>query len=448
MPTRRECITTAGAGITLAMAGCTGSDGTGSNKNTKQKDVDTQAKSQSNNGKPMEIMIAWSGGDGAKAFDAVHKGFQEQYPNVNTKINNNPGGAGTGLATALDTRMFNENPPSTWGFFTGPMLQPYVEAGLMGSITEEVWQKEGLEKVVPDYLQDMCRFENTGYVAVPLEFNRLNNLFYNTSIVEQAGVDPTSLKSPSDLVGAMEKVEQNTDAVGMAQSTKSAWTVMQLWESIYVGENGYDSYQSFLNGNIKENEQQIKTALQVLKDYRPHFTEDAASINFSEAISTFVAKDAAFLNQGAWAVGNFSRAKNYEYQSDWKATPIPGSNDVFMGQNSGFMYPTPNPTPKSTVKWLRYCGSVEAQTRFNAIKGGIPCRNDIKMDGSGEYTFNGYQKSQYQSFKNAKNLTGTIAHNNEVVPEVASNVSGVFSTFAGNWNVNQAYKSLVKAFDV
>ncbi|WP_460921006.1 ABC transporter substrate-binding protein [Salinarchaeum chitinilyticum] len=429
MPTRRQFMTTAGTGIAAAVAGCAGDGGSGS-------------------GGEMEIMIAWSGGDGATAFEAMHDGFTDEYPDVATTINNNPGGAGTGLATALDTRMFNEDPPSTWGFFTGPQLQPFVDGGLMGSITEDVWEEEGLTEVVPEYLQQMCEFESTGYVAVPLEFNRLNNLFYNVDVVEEAGVDPTSISSPTELIDAMDTIESETDANGLATSTQGTWVVLQLWESIYVGENGYDSYQSFLEGNVAENEADVKAALEVLAEYRSYWNDDAASVNFSEAISDFMGGEAAFLNQGAWAVGNFSQSDEFNYDTHWQSTPIPGTDDVFMGQNSGFMYPEPQPTPEATKQWLRYVGSKEAQVRFNAIKGGVPCRNDIEMDGSGEYTFNGYQQTQYEEFLAAQNLTGTIAHNNEVLPQIASNVSGVFSTFKSNWNVDQAYNGLVDAFDV
>lgn len=427
MPTRRTLLTTAASGIAVAVAGCAGGD--------------------DSNGGGMKIMIAWSGGDGADAFDAMHSGFQNEYPAVETTVNNNPGGAGTGLATALDTRMFNEDPPSTWGHFTGSQLKPYVDGGLMGDITEDVWEKEGLVDVIPEYLREMCRFEGTGYVGVPLEFNRLNNLFYNVDIVEQAGVDPT-IASPTELIEAMEQVESETDANGLATSTQNAWVVLQLWECIYVGENGYDSYQSFLDGNIKANEDGVKSALEVLADYRSFWNDDAASVNFSEAISDFMGGKAAFLNQGAWAVGNFNQADDFNYDTHWRSTPIPGTDDVFMGQNSGFMYPEPQSTEDATKDWLRYCASKEAQVRFNAIKGGIPCRNDVEMDSSGEYTFNEYQQAQYEEFLAAENLTGTIAHNNEVLPEVASNVTRVFSTFKDNWDIDQAYRGLVDAFDV
>lgn len=424
-------MTGAGTALSIAFAGCSGGDGNGGGTKFNE----------------MEIMTAWASGDGGAAFDALHKGFQNKYPKIKTSINDNPGGAGTGLATALDTRMFNNNPPSTWGFFPGPSLTPYADADLLGSITESVWKKRNLSDVVPEYLKSLNYFENIGHIGVPLEFNRINNLFYNVNLVEKAGIDPASISSPTELIEAMKQVEDSTDAVGMAQSTKSPWTVFQLWESMLVSEYGYDVYTSYINGDVAKHKKEIKGTLQLLADYRKFFNEDAGSINFTEAASTFISGEAAFFNQGDWAVGNFDQANDFKYDSDWQHVAFPGSSDVFLGQNSSFMYPSNNPSPEATVRWLRWCGTKEGQIRFNAIKGGVPCRTDAPMDDE-DYSFNAHQKFQYEAFQNASNLNGTIAHNNVVVPQIKSDMYSVFSTFKGSWNVDKAYNGMVDAFDV
>jgi glucose/mannose transport system substrate-binding protein len=446
MPSRRQFVTAAATVGTVSLAGCSGGSGDGDSNGDGSSDGGGGGDG-GGSGQEMEIMIAWTGEDGAAGFDALHEGFKSEHPDVDTVINDNPGGAGTGLATALDTRMFNEDPPSTWGFFPGPDLTDYAEAGLLGDITEDVWEQANLVEPVPEYIRELCQFEEIGYVAVPIEFNRLNNLFVNVPVVEAAGVDPASVSSPRALLEVMEQIESETDAVGMAQSTQAPWTVLQLWEAIHLGEYSFDTYTSFLDGNVADQESEIKDSLSVIADYSEYFNEDSGSVNFTEATSQFIAGDAAFLHQGDWSVGNFNRADDFAYDDDWLAVPFPGSGDVFMGQNSAFMYPTPNPTPEATKQFLRYAGSVDAQLRFNSLKGGIPCRNDAPMDDE-EWTFNEHQQAQYEDFLNAENLIGTIAHNNVVVPQIASNVSDVFSNFKGSWDVDAAYDGLVDAFDV
>lgn len=433
MPTRRQYLTAASTVATVSIAGCSSDGGNGD--------------SSDGNSETMEIMIAWTGEDGAAGFDAVHEGFQEEYPDVETEINDNPGGAGTGLATALDTRMFNENPPSTWGFFPGPDLTDYAEGDLLGDITENVWEEEGLDEVIPEYISNLCQFDNIGYIAVPIEFNRLNNLFYNVPVLEEAGIDPASISSPSDILSVMEQIEASTDTVGLAQSAQAPWTIMQLWETVFLAEYGFDSYTSFLDRNVEENEDEIRDTLQIVADYTEYTNEDSGSVDFTEATSKFIGGETAFLHDGDWAVGNFSRADDFEYGDDWQAVPFPGSDDVFMGQCSAFMYPANNPTPESTKNWLQYAGTVDAQIRFNSMKGGVPCRDDAPMDDD-DWSFNDHQKSQYEDFLGASNLIGTIAHNNVVVPQIASNVSDVFSSFAGSWDVDTAYNGLVDSFDI
>jgi len=57
--------------------------------------------------------------------------------------------------------------------------------------------------------------QNGSYRAVPLGSHRLNCLFYNVSVVEDAGIDVDSLNSPSALIDAFETVSSETDAIPM-----------------------------------------------------------------------------------------------------------------------------------------------------------------------------------------------------------------------------------------
>lgn len=120
---------------------------------------------------------------------------------------------------------------------------------------------------------------------------------------------------------------------------------------------------------------------------------------------------------------------------------------MFLGQCSSHFFPSNNPSPEATIRWLRWTGTKEAQIRFNSLKGGVPCRNDAPMDDD-EFPFSDHQKSQYEDFLNAENLNGTIAHNNVVVPQISSNMYDAFSTFKGSYDVDQAYQGTVDAFDV
>ncbi|WP_124195984.1 ABC transporter substrate-binding protein [Natrarchaeobius chitinivorans] len=443
MPTRREYVSGVGAITAVAIAGCSDDGGNGNGNG----DTDADTGNGDASGEDLEIMIAWTGEDGGQGFENLHEGFQEEYPDVETVVNDNPGGAGTGLQTALDTRMFDNDPPGTWGFFPGPDLTDYAEGGLLGDVSEEVWEEEGLEEPIPEYLSDLCYFDEIGYVAVPIEFNRLNNLFYNVEIVEEAGVDPEAIETPSDLTDAMAQVESETDAVGIAQSTQEPWTVLQLWETVLLGEYDFETYTSYIDGEIESIEDEVRDTLEIVVDYTDYNNPDAGSVDFTEATSQFIGEEAAFLHDGQWAVGNFTRADDYEYDEDWHAVAYPGSEDVFMGQCSAFMYPADNPAPEAAINWLRYTGTNDAQIRFNSAKGGIPCRDDAPIDDD-EWEFSEHQQVMYDDFLEADNLTGTISHNNVTLPQISTNVYDVFSAFSGTWDVDDTYEGLVDAFDI
>jgi len=66
--------------------------------------------------------------------------------------------------------------------------------------------------------------QNGSYRAVPLGSHRLNCLFYNVSVVEDAGIDVDSLNSPSALIDAFETVSSETDAIPMTHRMSGTWT--------------------------------------------------------------------------------------------------------------------------------------------------------------------------------------------------------------------------------
>ncbi|TKX51886.1 carbohydrate ABC transporter substrate-binding protein, partial [Halorubrum sp. SP3] len=79
-----------------------------------------------------------------------------------------------------------------------------------------------------------------------------NCLFYNTSVVEEAGVDPDSLTSVSALIDALETVQSETDAIPMTHGASGTWTTTQLFASTMLGQEGYDAYMSFIDGSPDE----------------------------------------------------------------------------------------------------------------------------------------------------------------------------------------------------
>ncbi len=389
----------------------------------------------------LEIVHWWTAGGEKQALNALIEGFEKKYPEVQIKNNPAPGGAGSALAAAIKSRVLSNNPPSTFQIWPGEALSPYIEADILTDVSDSVWTEEMQKAYLPGPRKAAKPAGN--FVAVPLDIHRLNNLFYNVKVVESAGIDPKSIQSPAALLDAMKTVEEQTDAVGMAQATSQPWTTLQLWETMLLSQVGAEKYMNFVAGNPKKYEQEIKESLSLLTKYNQYWNKDSASLTWDQANTKVINGKAAFFHQGDWAAGQYEATKNFEYKKDWNQVTFPGSSGIYSIVMDSFVMPKNNPSPEATKKWLKYCGSIDGQKRFNPIKGSIPPRTDVPMEPFGPFL-----KNQFDNFKASNAQPPTIAHGSAVEPEVHSSMDEAFAAFTESWNVEEAYNGIVNAFQV
>jgi len=414
---RRQFVSVAGTAGAAMLAGC---DGDG----------------ESNE---LELVHWWTAGGEEDAIQALIDGYEEEYDYT---VNNNPapGGAGSALDTVIQNRVLNENPPGTFQIWPGKAMNTYLDADVLADIGS-VWTDE-MQSAYQDGVMELAQTDDGTFVAVPVNIHRLNNLFYNVSVVEEAGVDPAGLETPSDVLTAMETVEAETDAAGMAHQTSAQWSTVQLWEDVLVGQTGVDTYLDVLDGNVGANEQAVKDALQTTADYREYFIEDAGSVSWDTGNQSVIQDEAAFLHQGDWAAGQYKSAEDFEYGTDWDYVPFPGTGEIYHVVSDAFVMPQPNPSPDATEAWLSYAGSVEGQIAFNTNKGSIPPRTDVSMDEFGPFL-----TSQSEDFGESSAQPPTIAHGTGVTPTVKGAVEDAFADFIANWNVDDTYSGIESAFN-
>ena len=448
--TRRGYLKVAGAGTIgiTGLAGCMGGGGdedetttSGSDDEENMGDDEETTESSSGDYEDIEVQHWWTGGDGNDAVTALFEGFREEYPEIELEENPVSGGAGENLQTVIKKRVLNDNPPSSWQAWPGKNLQPYVEADKLADIGDSVWSENDMKDAYLEGPKDAAR-PGGDFVTVPINIHRLNNLFYNVEVVEEAGVDPSSIETPSDVVDAMKTVEENTDAVGMAHQTKSAWSTGQLWAQVLLGEHGVETYTAFTEGNVAENEEAVKDALSIVTEYSEYFNGDAGSVSWTEANQKIINGEAAFFHQGDWAAGMYRGQDGFEFEDDWYQVAFPGTEGVYALNMDSFPFPKNNPSPEATEKFLRYCGSVDAQERFNPKKGSIPPRTDVPDDEFGPFL-----GRQMDDFANSDDQVPSIQHGLAIAPDPLSNFGDAMSNFVSNWDVDDAYDQLEQAFN-
>ena len=422
---RRTVLTTTSAAAVAGLAGCSGGGGGGSG-----------GSDGSGGGNELELLHAWSSGDGNAAIAALIEGFQEEHPDVEFAEEPVDGAARSNLDQVVLNKLQANDPPSTFQTWPGNTLAKFD--GAYEDIEDDVWD----EDLKGNYLagpQEQAQY-NGSYVTVPLNIHRINNLFYNTAVLEEAGVDPESLSSPSDVVDACETIAAETDAVPFAQQTSGSWSTVQLWETILLGQAGIDGYEAFTGGNGDTGA--VESALQSVVNLSEYYPSDSSSISFTEANTMVMDGDAAFIHQGDWAAGAYSNADDFSYGDDWGQVTYPGTSGSYLLNMDSFPYLANNPSPEATKQFLSYCGSAEGQVLFNAEKGSIPPRSDADVS-----SLNTFQQDQFEDFNAADNQPPSVQHGLAVSPGVSTNISSAFSGFLEDYDAAATAEALINAFN-
>lgn len=414
--TRRTVLRGAGAAGTaglVGLAGCAGGGGGGSDE-------------------PLEVLHGWTGGDGKKAVNSLTDAFKEAHPDMAAEFKPIGGGGNENLNTVVANRLSNDNPPSSFANWPGKNLVKYE--GALGDVSS-VWEEIGDAHV--SEAADLCKY-NGAFRAVPIGSHRLNCLFYNVSVVEEAGIDVDSLTSVSALVEAMATISEETDKVPMAHAMKGAWTTLQLFAAVMLGQEGFDSYMTFVNGEGGREAvaSAFETTKEILTDY---INDDAASIGFTTANQKIMNGEAAFIHQGNWAAGAFRNKSGFDYNDGWGFKTFPGTEGMYTLHFDAFLYPGDNPSPEKAKTWHKFVGGKKAQVAFNKYKGSIPTRTDVSK---GE--FGPYLQETIDDFAAADKRPPTLAHGLAVVPETMTELKNIITKeFSGPYNVEAAADKFV-----
>ncbi|MFC6904350.1 ABC transporter substrate-binding protein [Halalkalicoccus tibetensis] len=420
---RRTYLRASGAASAAAvagLAGCMGGDGDGNGEGE------------------LEIAHWWTAGGEEDAIEALIEGFEEEYPDYEVDNNPTPGGAGSALEADVRNRVIDGNPPSTFQIWPGEALTLYTEEDLLEDVGD-IWDDE-MQEAYLDGPRELSQDDEGTFVAVPINIHRLNNLFYNVEVVEDAGIDPEEIEDPEALVEALAAVE-DAGSVGMIHQTQEPWSTLQLWENALLGLDP-DAYQTTIDGDPESVEDEVMESLELTAEYAAYFNDDASSVAWDEANNRIINGEAAFLHQGDWAAGQYEASEDFEYGEDWDYIPFPGTEGLYQTVMDAFVMPTENPSPEATEAFLAYAGTTDAQARFNVEKGSIPPRTDVDM---GEFTE--FLQAQMEDFEESEDQPPQIAHGLALPPDQHSDMEGVFANFNESFDADQAYDGIVSVFE-
>lgn len=337
-------------------------------------------------------------------------------------------------------RILTEDPPDLWASWAGPTLGPYQNAGVLGDLTD-VWTESDMERAFHDTAREAVRFDGA-YRGVPLNVQRTNLLFHNVELVERAGVDPVGISDPREFLEVLgqvdDAIDENAFVMGFVQPFASQG--LYMWEGIYLGLHGPDSYSDLVDGEGGRHRSEVESALSVLDRLFEYANDDAIIITEGDEEQRFFDQQAAFRMQGMWS-GLGLAASDIDYGTDWGITPQPGTQGSHVinmdGSRSRRTRRTPSRRrPFSSTRGRPTASSGSTWPRSLSRPGRTP-----PLDGYPDFL-----QEQARDFRRTDSHLPSIAHGFAVSPELLVDLEIAFSEFINDRDVDRATDEFVSVF--
>lgn len=383
----------------------------------------------------VELVHRLVGGDGGAAIDAFLDGFDRRYPDTDLSDVTNEN-----LSLEVKSRILKEEPPDAWIEWPGRNLQPYVDSHTIGDVTD-VWESGDMEANYLDGPREAARFDGA-YRAVPLNIHRINNLFYNVDRVAAVGIDPSAIDSPRAFAEVLRDIDAETPHVGMVFPMKNPWTVLQMWETVLLGEHGHDTYRAVTDESAAPHRREVVDSLDIVKLYGEVATDDKLYMSLTDANERFVDGESVFFHQGDWAAGAYSEAPSFDYREDWDHVPFPGTDGLYAMNMDAVVASETTANPDAVSSLLSYAGSADGQERFNRKKGSIPPRTDADTSG-----FTPFLQEQQSDFERSASQPLSITHGLGARPDQLIELKTAMSEFVATWDVEATADTVVEIFE-
>jgi glucose/mannose transport system substrate-binding protein len=375
----------------------------------------------------------WTAPSEAAALNALVELFGKKYPDVVVLAAPMPGGGGSRMFPIVRGLVAAKQSPDTFQMNAGYSAQVFFDAGLVSPI-DDLWQSEGLEKVIPPVVREMNRFDGH-YYSVPMNVHRTNLIWYNKPLLDKHGIDPATLDTWDAFFAAARKLKAAGVAAPIQMGT--TWTASHVFECIMASQ-GIAAYEDWANGKMTApDDPRIVAALTTFSRYMGLVNADHTNLGWDVAIRRVMSGESAFSTMGDWANGEF-RFAGQKFGRDYGSILVPGTRNMFGLNVDSFQHPRGLANETNSRRWLKLAASREGQDAFNPLKSSIPARND------GDLTkYDAYQRTAIADFKTAKFFYPSTAQGS---PEAYNTRLGeVLAAFMADGNIKRAASALASA---
>lgn len=326
-------------------------------------------------GRPsLEVVHWWTAGAEAKAIRRIRQSIEaDGLTWIDTAVQ----GPDLAKAAAM-TRVLGGNAPAIMLWHAGPDLTALVRDAIIRDI-EPVAAAGNWDAVLPPAIARKLKVDGK-YVAIPADLHCGNWTFANLALLKAARAEVPH--SWDDVLATCQKLQQ-TGVIPIAFGGQ-AWQEASVFVQILTGVGGASLLRRFTveHDPTASDSPEMVEAFRVFARLKP-FVDQASPNRSSTDTANLVSSNKACLYfSGDWSRGDLNAA-GMRPGVDYAARSGPGNDGIFSAVVDAFVLPRSADAGTRAAQDL-FAGvtmSPAVQHDFNLLKGSIPVRTDVSLDG-------------------------------------------------------------------
>mgnify|MGYP001474739356 FL=1 len=256
-------------------------------------------------------------------FEELAALYEEEVGNV--KINIETVGGGSDYASVLKAKISSGEEPTIFNIGGPSDVEQYED--LLADVSDTDAAKAALDSTLTGVSQDGA--------VLGLPYNQEGyGLIYNKKVFEDAGVDPSTIKSLEDLEAAAETIDSKKDELGLqavvAFPVKETWVTGQHLANVFLTpEFDGDVMQAYQATSVAfQHGEQMKAFIDFQNKYS---VQPTLSLDYSQQVEElFSTGQVAMIQQGNWVYSTVESMDPELAETGIGILPIPLDGEMKM----------------------------------------------------------------------------------------------------------------------
>jgi glucose/mannose transport system substrate-binding protein len=380
-------------------------------------DAPTSASTATNR---LEVVSWWTSGSEAPALDTLLAAYRRTNPDVQVVNGAVAGGAGSQAIVALAKRLQRGDPPDVWQTFAGQSVQAYARRGVVRDVSSVFSTAKLPARMQPTILRSLQR-DGKPY-GVPTGAHRSNVLWFNSAVLQKAGVTPPSSGyTVRAFLADLAKV-QASGAAPLCLGGKDPFTTVELFENTLLSAIGTTGWRDMVGDRLDWRSGQVRTALRSFGAMLRYVDPQASGLTWDKATRKLAAGGCAFESMNDSAYGELVAAGARE-GSTFGSAAFPGTGDSFLAVVDVFVAATRAKNAKNALAFLSGISDPTTQLAFSRAKGSVPVVRDVDVSA-----LPAYQQASSKSLWGSPVLL-SVTHGEAMRPEFQEGFYDAVSTY-------------------